>query len=496
MPLPVHQKPCYRLAVLSVLMIGCVISVAQAQTTEDTRLRLDQQLERNTAGTEARLLQDAEDAETLTVDGRVYTVGNTVSETGQALYISVMRKQWPDAQRFLRAYLNLPGHDPMLVAYAQGGLARARGDLAAAETYFRELDALQSGFLPGQLELGRTLFENRKDREALDVFLTIDKGLMPDDTKAAGVRSTVRSYIDALEYRRNWHGSVAVGLGYNSNLNQSSENITCLLPGTDGECFFERRLPDAIGAESLSYEASINRHFPLKGHHGLHVRGLVYGEAYDSHSGYNRTTLVTQAGYIYRTGKYSLSIAPTYEAGLLGNSSFYDAWGARAEAFFPLSSSAALKIDLSHKYMKYRQSRYNAHTGGQTDVSVTLWQNLPRGLTLFAGPDINLRDTTLAADSSRLNGFRGGFNKSFVSGFNVFAMAAIRRRDYDGYSELLAATRRDDEQNYIVVFQAPIWSVKGLMPSVNLQHNRVRSNVGWLYSYERTAISLKLERHF
>ena len=45
----------------------------------------------------------------------------------------------------------------MLVAYAEGGLARAVGDFDEAEARYRTLLDLQDDFLPGQLELARVL---------------------------------------------------------------------------------------------------------------------------------------------------------------------------------------------------------------------------------------------------------------------------------------------------------------------------------------------------
>src|SRR3546814_1562077 len=76
---------------------------------------------------------------------------------GRALYISIARKEWTDVQRFLAAYQRYPDRDPMLVHYAEGGLARERGDLFAAEAEYRALLELQADFLPGQLELARAL---------------------------------------------------------------------------------------------------------------------------------------------------------------------------------------------------------------------------------------------------------------------------------------------------------------------------------------------------
>jgi len=42
----------------------------------------------------------------------------------------------------------------------------------------------------------------------------------------------------------------------------------------------------------------------------------------------------------------------------------------------------------------------------------------------------------------------------------------------------------------------PKFQLAGLTPSLTLQFNRVHSNVGWLYSYERRVVSLKFEHNF
>ena len=130
---------------------------------------------------------------------------------GRALYITVSRRQWADARRFLSAYERLPDHDPMMVSFAKGGLARADGDLAGAEKHYRNVLAIQADFLLGQLELARVLFENRKDREAREAFEQIRAQIVSEGDKASGVIVTVDAFLKALRQRRGWHGSLALG---------------------------------------------------------------------------------------------------------------------------------------------------------------------------------------------------------------------------------------------------------------------------------------------
>lgn len=91
-------------------------------------------------------------------------MGNNLDELGRAVYLSIERQQWPQARHYFGRYTALAGHDPMLTAYANGGLARADGDLDRAERYYRELLAIQPDFLPGRMELARVQLENRKAR--------------------------------------------------------------------------------------------------------------------------------------------------------------------------------------------------------------------------------------------------------------------------------------------------------------------------------------------
>ena len=61
---------------------------------------------------------------------------------------------------------------------------------------------------------------------------------------------------------------------------------------------------------------------------------------------------------------------------------------------------------------------------------------------------------------------------------------------------MLEARRQDDEQNLIAIVRSERLAVAGLVPSLSLRHARIDSNVGWLYSHDRSLLSLKWERAF
>ena len=190
------QPYCKRSLTLHVLPFFLLLSITPTvfAADQDTSLRLNQTIEYRANEQERELLKDEMPSDVaaplLNIDGQDYTVGNTLDELGRAVYVSISRHNWSQARDYLKRYTALPGHDPMLTAYAKGGLARADGDLEQAEDYYHELLAIQSDFLPGRLELARVLFENRKDGESNAVFQQISSGLSPSDAQAVKLSAT------------------------------------------------------------------------------------------------------------------------------------------------------------------------------------------------------------------------------------------------------------------------------------------------------------------
>ncbi|MBO7942617.1 DUF560 domain-containing protein, partial [Streptomyces sp. S9] len=111
------------------------------------------------------------------------------------------------------------------------------------------------------------------------------------------------------------------------NINQSSASRTCLLAAPDGQCAIERSLPAAIAGAGLDYDASLSKRQPLRGHHGLYLRSLLYGYSYRGNRQYNETTWTGSAGYSYAAARHAFTAAPQFEYAAFGNRSLYGAWG-------------------------------------------------------------------------------------------------------------------------------------------------------------------------
>ena len=486
-----------------VALAACLCApLANAQTTggQDTRLRLDQQFDRQRADRESRAIEDAEapdsDTSSLTIDGQTYAVDHTVDEIGQALYISVTRKRWPDVRRFLAAYQKLDRHDPMLVEYALGALAREKGDLAAAERHYRALLAIKEDFVPGKLELARALFDNHKDREAEGTFRAARDLLADDGSQALGVLGTVDAYLGALKRRRSWQGGLAIGPGYSSNLNQSSASYTCLLATDDGTCLVDRQVPPAIAAAGVNFEATLAKDVPLGGHSGLRARTILFGDIYPEHHDYSQATAIVRLGYQYQSARNAISLSPSFEMGSLGSSELYRAPGFNAEWTHTLSPRTLFRLEGNYRDFRYRDAAFAPQNGPLTDIAVTGWYSLTPTLTAFGGPDVVVKDTSNLVEAYRQWGARLGINKAFGNVASLFLMGSYRYRRHRAYSELFEAQRKDRQFNIIGIARLPVLKFGPLIPELVVQHTRVESNIDWLYSYKRTTASARLSYAF
>ena len=486
------------IALSAAAILAAVPARAQTENGPDTRLRLDQQLDRQRADREARTLEGAEDLggvpSTIVIEGQTYAVGNNIDDMGRALYVAVARKQWSDVRRFLAAYLKLDGHDRLLVHYATGALARNDGDLVAAERSYRALLAIKPDFLPGQLELARTLFDNRKDRDAERAF-ALARGQL-GGPEAEGVRQTVDAYLLASKRRQAWQGSFAIGPSYSSNVNQSSASYTCLLAADDGSCLIDRKVPNAIRSAGLSFEGTLSRRVALGGHSGLRARAILFGDYYPEHHDYSQGSLIARLGYDYQTARDGLSLSPSLDLGTLGSLLLYRAWGVNAEWTHNFSAKAMARLEANRRSFDYPLPGYQGQDGTLTDSYLTGWYALPHGWVVSGGPDFVSKTTDNPADGYRQWGMRLGINKSIGNAVNLLVLGALRERTYRAFSELFEARRRDREQIYTGIVRLPALGFAGLIPEAVIQHNRVKSNIDWLYSYRRTTASLRLSYAF
>lgn len=480
-----------------IFLLVLLLAAADVRAQQDDLRRvLEQGSELRHQQQDQQRLQQAESPRpTFTIDGQTLRVERTVDDLGQALYLSLQHQQWQAAAAFLGEYIELPGHDPLLRHYAQGALARVAGDHRSAAREYEALLEAQPDFLPARLELARVYAEDQRDREAAALFAAIAAGIDSDDPATAGVRARVDGYLAALQARQRWKGAVAAGPAWSDNINRSSASRTCLF-GVGDNCIIERTLPKAQQAVGLDYDASLERRWALAGHHGLYVRGLAFGQAWRGHSAYNELNASVQAGYSWRSARHTVLLAPSYDYQALGNHALQGGSGMHGEWQYALDARSLLKLEADWKRQRYRQPGLADNYDGELAALYATWfRALNPRWTVFAGVDLTDSHAADDANGYRQRGVRLGAARQW-SGTTATVFVSLRQRDYHAWSPLLEARRQDDEQNLIAIVRSERLAVAGLVPSLSLRYARIDSNVGWLYSHERSLFSLKWERAF
>jgi len=236
---------------------------------------------------------------TLMYEGRRYQVPSTLEALTPAIYVAINTNQWTQLPDFITRYRELPGHRPALANMAESLLARFEGNYPLALQRMELASEQEPRDARILLELARLWFEDYQEKRAREGFArALEAGLPPE------VQMLIQQYHLAMEIRADWHGSAALGWGYNDNINQANGHYSCLSEFA-GICFFERRMPEAIDSEMINYELSLQRRVNLSGNHNLQLRPLSYGNYYSTTDSsttsrikdYSNNLAILQAGY-------------------------------------------------------------------------------------------------------------------------------------------------------------------------------------------------------
>lgn len=435
------------------------------------------------------------EASVLVLNGQRYRVANNSNDVGMALYLSLTHQQWQDAQRYLAAYQNLAEHDKQLVWFAEGELARVEGNLRTAEDRFRAILRQRPDFMLVRLELARVLFDGQRNSESLAMF---EELLTAYADLPASLLSNIGLFVQALKQRESWHGSFAVSYGFNDNSNLSpNQPPQCLLAAPNGECITERRVPLAHRTFGTVFDVMLSRRWQFSGHHGLLVRGLLYGENYPGWQGHSDSENLASlaVGYSFRDQYNELLLAPLYEYDNVAVHSRYQAAGVRTEWTHTFSSSLAMKLEADYKRLYY-QNGYQNYNGLSTALYATLYWSPDGRTTVFAGVDQLFKGALNNYDRYQQSGLRLGVSRSLLPGLDGAMFTTLRHRRFAAYASLYGDLRRDNEQFYSVQLKIPAWTMFTLTPSLIYRHRKNVSSLDWLSGYDKNEVLLRLERYF
>lgn len=423
-----------------------------------------------------------------------------------ALLQAVNQEDAAQAEHLLTQYVQQTDHDPDMVLFVQANQAIWQNDIKLAIARYRQLQQRNPQFLRGKLDLARLLFIDKQNREAEALFNEIR---LPEKPV---IQAKVTQYQNALQQRRQWHGSVAVGWGRDSNLNRSNgttvwrSQYTCV--DVDGNLLLDKNgnlacqninIPataeSPIGSQTAFYEMTLSRQQSIKGNHHLAVNVAAYGNFYPKNHDYDEHNLNVQAAYQYQSYRHSFSIAPIFQAALLDGHLHSSSSGVQMRYGYEFSDKTQADAQIEYKADRYRSDRLKHFNGGQTALFTSLAHQLDSGWLLFGGYDFLQKNSQEKVDSYRRHGVRLGINKSFQAGVDLTAQILWRNTKYRAHNAWFDTTRHDKERIYSLDLALNRFAVKGLTPIVSLKHTHNQSSA-WLNRYRRNEVGVKIRYVF
>ncbi|PHM73964.1 porin family protein [Xenorhabdus kozodoii] len=423
--------------------------------------------------------------------GQELKIGNNLKEIGQALYLAINYRQWQEVRRLLPIYQKIPGYAPWLIDFAQGKLAYITGNLTLATSYYQKILRQKPNFTRIKLELARVYFEDRKNQESKQLFEDIRKQQQLPEM----VLKNINLYLAAITLRNSWRGSFSLSFIYDDNINMSPNQKPICLLFEEGQCIIERGVPKPIKAWGDTYNATLSRRYQLVGHHGIFGRGLIYGENYPHYHDDNENMFLLVSGYNYKSRLHDFSFGPLFEYQQRAGNTEYHAIGAQAEWQWNVTEQTTLNVELKHKKLRY-QPPYDRKDGELSSSYLSLSHVINDKLILFGGGNWSYKNNQQPASRYQQWGVNAGIAGQLYPQINASLVASLRQQRFGAYSPLLGARRQDSEQTYTATVKFPAAKIWGMTPSLIFRHRHNRSNVSWLYNYDKNEIQIQLEKYF
>lgn len=465
----------------ALLLLLCCLPAAAADEDNDAQLRRLRFENR-----EALRQQEEKTLEEGGETASAQTADNTAQNLPLGILGAVNRGDARETARLLAQYRALPGYGADLADFAEASISRLNGDYAQALAAYKALLERRPDFTRARLDYARTLFDNRQTKEAQAQFALLQREELPE-----AVNRNADAYRRAAQMRGKWHGSLAVGAVYNSNIGETTGRLYCF----DPYGFTCAKTPPPERAHGYTYEASAEKHRPLSGHHGLFARAALYGTRYQDFPDNSEDTLAVSAGYRFSSAQNTWSLAPAAEWSRADSRLLYRSAGLRGEWQHDFSDTTAFNWEAEHREMRYADD-YRSNNGCLSAFHASLLHAPSHNWLFYGSANVQKRKTQQRASSYLLHGFQAGAQYRFGDTALLRLQASLRFRRYDGFNAWIQVRRSDREQAYSATLKIPRLKAAGFSPVFHFKHTRVHDNAGWLAGYRKNEAGIRFERFF
>ncbi|MBV7388803.1 DUF560 domain-containing protein [Pasteurellaceae bacterium TAE3-ERU1] len=407
----------------------------------------------------------------------------------RVLNLAIAQRRYDVVERVLPVYRTFAEHDPILVLFAQGAMAKSRGEFDAAVAKFEAILARNAQLNPVRIELATALFESQQNNAARAAFERAQEFDPP-----AEIHALINHYLRALDNRERWQISANANYLRTHNVNNTSDarriEDTPFIKNDD-------MLPQS--AHGLAYSLNLAKDWNLRGHHYLAFENNLFGKYYWDNKDYNDVLNRTLLGLAHKSAVQTVRVLPFAEWRWVASSRYQRGLGVRAE--WNRWLNARWQLSLAAEYAKARYHDNPELNGFNQLGSATLLWLAGAKTYLYAGVDFNREKTATRRLSNDTKTLRFGIGQEWPWQVATRVGLSVAKRDYKAPAKLggilpLSKVRSDTIYSTNLMLWKRDWQWQGFTPKVQLSWKKQRSNLPTLYSYTEKNVNLVITRDF
>ncbi len=410
----------------------------------------------------------------------------------------------------LNTYLRLPQADTLLIHRAQGTLQRLNNQHRAAIRSYTELTKQHPQDIRLRLDLAAIKYENRQWRDAENDF----RQLSAEQELPEAVYRNISLYRQRIASHNQWQFQAALSPAYHTNINDAAPRY-CLYNGL----ICSTDTPQ--NAWAVNWQLSAAKNTPLAGNHNLRFRSHIEGNSYYTarQSQYDDAFGRAYLGWHWQDKRQYASLLPFYQAQFSGSSDFTGksvrnrriapymlahATGIQAAYGRHLTSRWQIHVSWEHYRSRHRENqRAERHNGRQDNLFLSAsYRSAPHTalFTSYQYSRFSPQKKTLHNATNNAAYHRHSFGAGWLQHWpqiHINSKISINyaQRRYRGTAAFSDQSQRNSETTAAVSFNKSDWQWHGFTPSLNWQHQRIRSNQPWAQR-TRKQLFVSIEKDF
>nr|WP_314266166.1 porin family protein [uncultured Moellerella sp.] len=410
-----------------------------------------------------------------------------------SVFQAVNQKNWSAMDDYANTIEFNFGKNHSLYYFIKGMLAVKDNNYIEAINLFNQAIILQPDFLRVKLELTKIYLINNNKQQAK----RIANELLADEKLPITVKQRLSSLFANQSRKKNLSGHIHIGYQYQDNINKSSDGKTqCDKRDLQSQkCLNEWRAPKQYPAHGLLLYSELTHQKMINPNHYWLNQLFASQKQYFDHQEYNETSLTLYSYYQYRHSQYQLHFGPRGYYNNDGAGAQYYGIGLKWDAYWQPTflNQWTLMAGQEIKYQQHPTRRYS--DGSHSYHRFIISRTIPIGTFYQLTQYSRHQHRDISKDYHQLELLAG----IRWQGFTYFEPDIAFHWDRDQFqytNAILRAQRRDTTLGTRLKIKTKNWQLMGFTPIFTFSHQRIVSNVNWLYSHRRNEVQIYFERHF